>query len=155
MASSSNKRRVLGVGAQESAFGTWPCPTVVASEWPGRNGELGWRTEVVFKARIEDMEGKFKLSQILGSAEQMPWNEALFLPADRKLSLESPCILWNLDDDENPQIAVENNLTYALGMADVQDIVANAKAQVAECTLGQLFDAFSYYMKNDAFISFA
>ncbi|QFT87264.1 hypothetical protein FIU87_01180 [Bacillus sp. THAF10] len=66
--------------------------------------------------------------------------------------------LFNLDDleddEELPKFALDNGFKYVLSIADVQDIVDNAQQQLLECSELELFQAFHYYIKNDAFISF-
>ncbi|MFD4704138.1 hypothetical protein ACFWM3_04635 [Gottfriedia sp. NPDC058432] len=72
--------------------------------------------------------------------------------------MNSSCYLIDLDElDDNediPKFAVQNNYCYVLNMADIQDIVDNVKQQRAECSELDLFEAFQYYFKYDAFISF-
>lgn len=42
----------------------------------------------------------------------------------------------------------------ALRLADVEDIVANARAQKPAASEAELLEAFLYYYDNDAFITF-
>ncbi|MDP4147488.1 MAG: hypothetical protein Q8936_23970 [Bacillota bacterium] len=105
-----------------------------------------------------------KFNDILMNANDLCWKEYLFLPKDKNWSLKSICSLidWDdLDDEdlwedgETPQFAIDNNLIYALNMATIQDIVNNAKQQRPQCSEADLFEAFMYYYKNDAFITFS
>lgn len=99
------------------------------------------------------------LSDVLTHAQELPWNEALFLPTHKDWSLQSPCAVCDPDasegGDELPSIAVMNDLRYALSMSGVQDIVANAKEQKPGCTPEDLLKALLFYYQHDAFISFA
>lgn len=102
------------------------------------------------------LENLITLSKLLESPNDFPWNEAVYLPSDKNWSLASSVAVWSPDDTEDgedPDIARTNGLTYALGMSSCQDIVANAKEQKPKCTLDELFDAFMFYYKNDAFIT--
>ena len=104
------------------------------------------------------MENMFTLSQFLQSPDDFPWNEAIYLPKDKTWSLNSPIAVWNPDDfdegEEDPKIVRDNGLTYALGVSAGQDIVANAREQKTDLTMDDLLNAFLFYYKNDAFISF-
>lgn len=104
------------------------------------------------------MENMFNLSQFLQSPDDFPWNEAIYLPKDKTWSLMSLIAVLNPDDvdegEEDPKIARDNGLTYALGVSAGQDIVANAREQKPDLTIDDLLHAFLYYYKNDAFISF-
>jgi hypothetical protein len=100
-----------------------------------------------------------KLKNILNNASSLSWKDSLFLSDDENWSLDSLCYLFDLDDldedEEIPKYAFDNNLMYVLGISDIQDIVDNAKQQVSQCSDSDLFKAFLYYYKNDAFISFS
>jgi hypothetical protein len=103
------------------------------------------------------MEKLTTLSELLQSPDDFPWNEAIYLPKDQDWSLSSPVALSSSDDcveGEDPIIARNNGLAYALMMSDGQDIVANARAQKPDSTLDDLLKAFVFYYKNDAFITF-
>ncbi|UNL87566.1 DUF7716 domain-containing protein [Priestia koreensis] len=99
------------------------------------------------------------LRNVLLNATDLNWDDSLFLSSnDDKWSLISECYLYNLDhlddDDEIPKFARDNDFKYVLSIADVQDIVSNAQQQLIKCSELDLFNAFYYYFKNDAFISF-
>ena len=98
------------------------------------------------------------LREALLGAEQLPWNHHLFLPENQRWSLESPCSVLNLAEEENPEnppVARENGLRYALGVHDVQEIVSNARQQMLSPTVAQLLQAFFFYYDNDAFVDFS
>ncbi len=104
------------------------------------------------------MENLIELRDVLLNSADLSWDESLFLPEDKNWSLNSKGYLINLDnledDEETPQFAIDNNLIYVLSVADIQDIVDNAKQQRSESSESDLFEAFLYYYKNDAFITF-
>ncbi|QFT87271.1 hypothetical protein FIU87_01215 [Bacillus sp. THAF10] len=99
-----------------------------------------------------------ELREVLLNATDFNWEDSLFLSSSEKWSLSSQCFLFNLDDLEDdedlPKFAIDSDFIYVLSMADVQDIVDNAQQQLLKCSELELFQAFHYYIKNDAFISF-
>lgn len=58
------------------------------------------------------------------------------------------------DDDAVSAIANQPGWRITLDSATIEDIVINAHDQVDEPTVGQLLDAFVFYVENDAFILF-
>ncbi|VWC02873.1 hypothetical protein BLA14095_04846 [Burkholderia lata] len=58
------------------------------------------------------------------------------------------------DDVAVPAIARESGWKLTLGSATIEDIVINAHDQIDEPSMVQLFDAFVFYVENDAFILF-
>lgn len=106
----------------------------------------------------EFMEDLIELRNILLNAADISWENSLYMSNDNNWSLNSLCYLFNLNNLEGnediSQFAVNNNLDYVLSMAHVQDIVANAYQQNPKCSELDLFKAFLYYHKNDAFITF-
>jgi len=98
-----------------------------------------------------------KLSDVLESVSELPWNEALYLPASKEWTLESPAIVWDADDvgddeSEVPDFPAEHEMTYVLGVTTVQDIVSNARQQRPNCSINEKFEALLYYVRHDAFI---
>lgn len=53
-----------------------------------------------------------------------------------------------------PEAARMRQLTAILTIADVQDIVSNARQQRPHATQNELLDAFKFYVRRDAFIEF-
>lgn len=102
------------------------------------------------------MEKIMRLSQVLNESENLPWDEALFLPVKDNWSPDSLAIVWSLDDldddQEIPEIAQLNDMKYVFGVSTVQDIVRNARMQKPESDINDLMKAFMYYYKNDAFV---
>lgn len=103
------------------------------------------------------MNDAMTLAKVLESADELPWNEALYLPASRDWTLESPAMVWDPDDvaddeQEVPEVVKERGMVYVLGVSSVQDIISNARQQKANCSTGDKFDALMYYVRHDAFI---
>jgi hypothetical protein len=105
------------------------------------------------------MNDELTLSDVLKNASELPWDESLCLPADGPWTLASPAMLWDqdevIDDEEELAVLAPYGVVCVLGLGDVQDIVSNARQQKADCTISELFDAFMYYLRNDAFIQFS
>lgn len=104
------------------------------------------------------------LKQVLMSISDKSNLAWVYLPADRNWSLKSPCLVLEseevppeLEDEPDagiPVIATQNNMIEVLPVSDVQDIVENARAQKQNLCDDDLFAAFIFYYKNDAFIIF-
>ena len=97
------------------------------------------------------------LRYVLSSAEELPWDHALYLPENQPPSLETPAIVWDVndverDDVDEPEFAIENGMKYVLGINDIQDIVSNCGQQVESPSIELLFEAFLHYLKHDGFI---
>lgn len=79
-----------------------------------------------------------KLIDVLRNIESFEWSKALFLPADEIWGIDTKCMILDPndvedEDDEAPQIALQNGLSYAL---DVQSYtypenVASIKEAIA------------------------
>lgn len=96
---------------------------------------------------------------MLVNAPHLLWSDSLFLPDDLIWELETKVIVWDPDDveseeDEIPKIAEELGLHSSLGIQDIQAVVENAKEQINDCSVEQLFEAFLYDYDHDAFIEF-
>lgn len=102
---------------------------------------------------IKDVQ---KLSEILIEIDALPWNYALFLPVEKPWNGDALCVVLDPNDsedaDEDPEMAKQLNLTYALSVQDAQSIVANAKEQLPTINMQGLVDALNFYHANDAFI---
>ena len=104
------------------------------------------------------MERLIPLREALTLAETSPHDAALFLPSDAVWAIETPCAILAIDpydDGEvDPPFARQRGLRRALSVSQIQDIVANAREQIAEPTPEQLLAAFLFYYDRDAFIDF-
>ena len=99
------------------------------------------------------------IEDVLMGAANLLWSDSLFLPEGEKWGLETKGLVWDPDDvdsdeDEVPKIAEENGLLCCIGIQVIQQVVDNARQQLQNCSVEQLFDAFLYYYDNDAFIEF-
>jgi hypothetical protein len=94
------------------------------------------------------------LAEVLGNDSRFDPSHFLYLPKNEGWRLETVCTV--LDDsplgDQVPSIAKKNGLSYALEMAAVHDLVANARAQIVDVRLDQLLLALQFYYDHDAFI---
>jgi hypothetical protein len=104
------------------------------------------------------MERLIPLREALTLAEASPHDAALFLPGDGGWAIDTPCAILAVDpyDDgeADPPFARQWGLRRALSVAQFQDIVANAREQIAEPTPEQLLNAMLFYYDRDAFIDF-
>ncbi|WP_066314730.1 hypothetical protein [Bacillus sp. FJAT-29814] len=103
------------------------------------------------------MEKLIKLEEVLLNPNDYSWADSLFLPENKNWNINSPAAVLNLDDLEegevSPQFALDNKLILVFSIQEVQDIVENANQQREKCSVNDLFDAFLFYCRNDAFIS--
>lgn len=89
----------------------------------------------------------------------------LFLPQNDEWTLDSPAALMSLnevppnclnsEDVATPKLAKENKMKRVLAAADVQDIVDNVRQQVTNASMEEIFGAFFYYYRFDAFKNFS
>lgn len=96
-----------------------------------------------------------KLVNVLRDIESYEWSKALFLPEDEIWGIDTKCMILapnDVEDDEAPQIALENGLSYALDVQLIQAIVQNISEQKKDFTDDDLLEAFLYYYDNDAYI---
>lgn len=102
------------------------------------------------------MERLTTLREALETVDGAPYDAALFLPPAEVWSLDTPCAVLRVDpyDDSEapPPFARQHELTRALSVAQVQDIVCNIRQQVAAPSPEQLLAAFLFYYDRDAFI---
>ena len=97
------------------------------------------------------------LGEILASAPAHPSGYALYLPDDEVWELSTRCALISPDDiesdeQEEPFVAVDAGLRYALDGGTLKEIYDNLKQQVAVVDAALLLNAFLFYYDNDAFI---
>jgi hypothetical protein len=96
------------------------------------------------------------LREILSNVKSLPWNQSLYLPSDRNWTLESIVLVWDQDDIDQdepiPLCAAKLNLVYGIGISSLQDIESNLAQQKSSYSIENLFNAFLYFMENDAFV---
>jgi len=100
------------------------------------------------------------LLQIAGKSN-LAW---VYLPRDKNWNLDSECAVLEseevppeLEDEPDagvPEFAKANGLIQVLPVGSIQEIVENAKAQNPDASIDDLFKAFIFYFRNDAFIRF-
>ena len=99
-----------------------------------------------------------KLGDVLGNADTLPWDHAVYLPTDGQWDESSLAVVLDPDgaaeDEEEPPLAKAHGLKYALDVATLQDVIANAREQRRDIDLSGLLRALLYYCENDAFIAF-
>lgn len=100
-------------------------------------------------------DGTVSLERIL--EEPSEFSGWLYLPPQPwTLRTEGVFAPYTKDSDPAniPAIAKKNGWGVTLDSDAIEDIVANAVDQIENPTIDQLFDAFLFYVDNDAFISF-
>lgn len=78
-----------------------------------------------------------------------PWNldtQGVFVKSDKNADPSS--------DDHIPEIVKKSNWKVTLDSEGIEDIISNAEDQLSSPTIENLFEAFLFYMENDAFIEF-
>lgn len=88
----------------------------------------------------------------------------VYLPRDKNWNLDSACAVLaseevppELEDEPDagvPAFATANGLIQVLPVGSMQEIVENAKGQNPNASIDDLFNAFIFYFRNDAFIVF-
>ena len=106
------------------------------------------------------MADTIKLIDVIQAPGNFNWRYALFLP-QKKWQLDTQCLVLDPDDvdnpddpDDNPRQAKDLGFDYVLMIQDIDSIYENAKSQKPGLTATELLDAFMFYYKNDAFITF-
>lgn len=96
------------------------------------------------------------LVELINKFNELPWDYALYIPVENSDWSENmqcmvldPEVTDNPDDD--PDIAVRNNLTYAFMISDFQSIVQNAQNQKMGVELKIILDCVKYYYECDAY----
>jgi hypothetical protein len=104
------------------------------------------------------MELLVRLQEALSLADHSPLQTALFLPPGVKWNLETPCALLEIDpyddSEDSPPFAQEHRLRHTLRASQLQDILENAREQLANPAPEQLLAAFLFYWDRDAYIDF-
>ena len=99
------------------------------------------------------------LQKILITALDLPWDHHLYLETGL-IALQHKALVLNDDeevernDKDEPIYATSRGFSYYLNMQDVQSVVENARSQVNEPSLAQLFEALKHYHDRDSYIEF-
>jgi hypothetical protein len=101
-------------------------------------------------------------SDVLASINEESPRAWVYLPKDKNWTLQSSSAVLESDevppeledqpDAGVPEFAKRNGLVQVVPVTTLQDIVANAKSQSPNVSLDDLFKAFEYYYKHDAFV---
>lgn len=94
------------------------------------------------------------LARVLTAKKLKPLDHFLYLPMDEVWSLSTRCAIYPNSDAEFLPGADDFGLSYAIGMAAIDDIIANARMQLGKPIAEQLLEAFLYYFDHDAYITF-
>ncbi len=98
------------------------------------------------------------LGEVLLNPVELSLDADLFLPYGEAWNSTTRCAVIPVDryavEDEVPNLAVQNSLERALQIAQVQDVVVNARQQCNQITVENLVTAFLFYYDRDAFINF-
>jgi len=104
------------------------------------------------------MDRIITLGAVLTRPETARCDEALFLPLGAAWDTATACAILAVDrydeGEDEPPFARQHGLTRVLSIDQVQDIVANAREQIAEASPEQLLAALLHYYDRDAFIVF-
>jgi hypothetical protein len=95
------------------------------------------------------------LGAVLQGAPEHSWRSSLYLETEVEWRPQTRAQVVQTDRFTlEPIESVEPGLRRVLSMQDVQQVVTNARAQVATPTIEQLVEALRYYALKDAFITF-
>ncbi len=92
------------------------------------------------------------LGDVLVHADKCPAGGQLFMDLGSPWTLLSKCIVVPRDGDR--ATAEVEGYEYAIGIDAVQQVAANAKAQLPSVSEDQLLTCFLFYYDNDAFYEF-
>lgn len=102
---------------------------------------------------------RMSFSDVLMKPETLDWREALYLPKDKRLwTMSCEAIIANPDDfvdydnEEDPVELSGIGYRYILLCDDIASIVSNVREQGIALDESVLYDAFIYYLENDAFL---
>lgn len=103
------------------------------------------------------MMSSVTIRELFERLDKMNWSDFIYRPPG-SLTLASPCLVHDPDDvapgNELPDEARRLGYVEAVGIDDLRSIRNNARMQGRTPTEDELLEAFSYYLDNDAFISF-
>jgi len=96
------------------------------------------------------------LREVLEDLDRYSVSSTLFLPQDEGWTLDTPAIVTDIDEIDDPDggaLSVEGRMfDYALGIDAVSAIVKNVRAQDVDADATALLEAFLFYYDHDAFI---
>jgi hypothetical protein len=97
------------------------------------------------------------INEVFQQLDQLQWSDCIYLPPGQP-TLGTPCIVHDPDDvepgQEVPDAAESLGYVEGLGVDDLQSVRENARLQGRGPTAEEFLQAFTYYLQNDAFITF-
>ena len=94
------------------------------------------------------------ITDVFLQLDQLQWSDCIYLPQGQP-TLATPCIVHDPDDvdpgKDVPDEAESLGYVEGLGLRSVRD---NARLQGRGPTADELLQALTYYLQNDAFITF-
>ncbi|MDP3233790.1 MAG: hypothetical protein Q8S33_10795 [Myxococcales bacterium] len=95
------------------------------------------------------------LGELLQEIDQHHWQSSVFVETDVQLAPSNRAQVVRTDRYTGEALEpVAASLHKLLSVADVRDIVSNARQQLPSATPEQLVEALQYYVLKDAFIEF-
>ncbi|WP_259740068.1 hypothetical protein [Pseudomonas brassicacearum] len=102
---------------------------------------------------------KIKFADVLTDAENLDWEDALYLPKNKEewglnceVFIENPDNFEDYDADDNPVDMSKINYRYVLLCDDLSSIIKNLQEQSASYDLDMAYKAFTFYFENYSFI---
>jgi len=96
------------------------------------------------------------IASMLLRADELRWNHALFVKRGEEWTADTPCAVLDPNDspgpDEDPELAVLNDLTYALDVQAVKSVLKNVTLARPGVGIDRLVAALHFYYENDAFL---
>lgn len=106
-----------------------------------------------------DQMKKTKFINVLSDAENLNWEDALYLPKNKEewglnceAIIENPDTFEDYDADDNPTELSKIGYRYVLLCDDLSSIIKNLKEQTASYDMDTAYKAFIFYFNNDSFI---
>jgi hypothetical protein len=92
------------------------------------------------------------LQEVLANSCSFSWRDALYVFPGKPWSLQTNCIIHDVDDVEDdksdlPNVVIEHGFEYVCGMQAVQSIVDNAKMQITAPSEEDYLAAFLFYQE--------
>ncbi|MBU6961415.1 hypothetical protein KRR23_27235 [Pseudomonas sp. CVAP len=102
---------------------------------------------------------KIKFADVLSDAENLDWEDALYLPKNKEewaldceAIIENPDNFEDYDTDDNPIEISKINYRHVLLCDDLTSIIKNLQEQNISYDLDLTYKAFIFYIENDSFI---
>lgn len=102
--------------------------------------------KVTFKYLVEHMDEYDLNNAIYMEKDMNSWG------IDAEIILADPDDFDDYDDDDDPVEISNIGYRYVLLLPDLDDIISNLKDQKGMVTVQEIYEAFIFYYRNDAFI---